>query len=160
MNTKAKTSAATCANGRPPVKKAPKKSLAYEQCADNPKSPVYIPGQRMLPDKVYMHLRLEMKILHEKIGESELANNQQGSIINPTLYTTKVPKGYTFFEKFSGDKIYKDYKEIFYMFRFYSIETCLMRLWAFFQATEVRSKKISDVAIDDPYLMNKENLKK
>ena len=34
-----------------------------------------------------------------------------------------------------------------------------MRLWALFQATEVRRKKISDVAIADPYLMNEENLK-
>jgi hypothetical protein len=133
--------------------------LAYEQCADNPQAHVYIPGQRMLPQKVYEHLRLEMKILHDKIVESELANNKQGSIVNPTHYTAKVPKGYTFFEKFSGDKIYVDFKEIFYMFRFYSLETCLMRLWALFQATEVRSKNISDVAIADPYLMNEENLK-
>ena len=42
MNTKAKTSAATHANGRPIVKKALKKSLAYEQCADNPKAPIDI----------------------------------------------------------------------------------------------------------------------
>ena len=34
-----------------------------------------------------------------------------------------------------------------------------MRLWALFQATEVRSKKISGVIIADPYLMNEENLK-
>ena len=110
MNTKAKTSATTRANGRPPVNKAPKKSLAYEQCADNPKSPVYIPGQRMLPDKVYEQLRLEMKILHDKIVELELANNKQGSIVNPTHYTVNVPKGYTFFEKISRDKIYVDSK--------------------------------------------------
>ena len=134
MNTKANTSATTRANGRPPVKKkAPKKSLAYEQCADNPKAPVYIPGQRMLRDKAYEQLRLEMKILHDKIVELELANNKQGSIVNPTHYIAKVPKGYTFFEKFSGDKIYKDYKEIFYMFRFYSIETCLWGYGRFFK---------------------------
>ena len=89
----------------------------------------------------------------------ELANNKQGSIINPTQYTAKVPKVYTLFEKFSRDKIYVDFKEIFYMFRLYSLETCLMRLWAFFQATEVRSKKNFDVTIADPYLMNEENLK-
>ena len=57
MNTKAKTSATTRANGRPPVKKkALKKSLAYEQCVDNPNAPVYMPGQRMLLDKAYEHL--------------------------------------------------------------------------------------------------------
>ena len=104
MNTKAKTSATTRANGRPLVKKALKKSLAYEQCADNPKSVAYIPGQRMLPDKAYEHLRLEMKILHDKNVESELANNKQGFIVNPTHYTAKMPKGYSFFENSAWTK--------------------------------------------------------
>ena len=92
MNTKGKTSATT----RALVKKAPKKSLAYEQCADNPNEPVYISGRRMLPVKAYEHLMLEMKILHEKIVKSKPANNKQGSIVNPTHYTAKAPKGYTF----------------------------------------------------------------
>lgn len=96
-----------------------------------------------------------MKVLHENIRMAELNPDQD----NVSYCTVKVPEDYHFITEYPMDKFHLEFPEIFRMYNLYRPEASFVRLWALYQAKEIRRLKYAIVAIADPYHMHGNNVR-